>query len=141
MVTTTTTATRDQVAVDRTTENNREIAIDFLTRASRGEAREVMRRYAAPDFTHHNPHFANDADRLAAAMDDNARSNPDKSLDILRTIAEGPLVAVHSRVQLKPQDAPLAATHLFRIEAGRIRELWDIVQPVPADSPNRAGMF
>jgi predicted SnoaL-like aldol condensation-catalyzing enzyme len=138
---TTTTVTRDQAVTDRTTEANRQIAIEFLTRAARGEAREVMRRYAAPDFTHHNPYFAGDAETLAAGMDENASSNPKKAFEILRTVAEGPLVAVHSRVRLKPGDAPHALAHLFRIEDGRIRELWDIAQELPAESPNRAGMF
>jgi predicted SnoaL-like aldol condensation-catalyzing enzyme len=100
-----------------------------------------MRKYAAPRFVHHNPYFRNDGGTLAAAMDENARSNPDKDMKIMRTIVEGPLVAVHSRVQLKPGDAPLAVVHIFRIEDGRIREFWDVAQPVPADSPNEAGMF
>ena len=50
-------------------------------------------------------------------------------------------VAVHSRVQHKPDDAPVATVHIFRFEAGRIAELWDLGQEAPADSPNQAGMF
>jgi predicted SnoaL-like aldol condensation-catalyzing enzyme len=123
------------------TEANRAIAIDFLRQASAGRARDAMRKYAAPRFVHHNPCFGNDADTLAAAMDENARSNPDKVMEIMRSIAEGPLVAVHSRMQLKPSDAPLAVVHIFRVDDGRISEFWDVAQPEPADSPNRAGMF
>jgi predicted SnoaL-like aldol condensation-catalyzing enzyme len=128
-------ATADQ------TEANRAIAIDFLRQASAGHARDAMRKYAAPQFVHHNPYFGNDADTLAVAMDENARSSPDKVMEIMRTIAEGPLVAVHSRVRLKPSDAPLAVVHILRIEDGRIHEFWDVAQQEPADSPNRAGMF
>jgi predicted SnoaL-like aldol condensation-catalyzing enzyme len=123
------------------TEANRAIAIDFLVQASAGRAREVMRRYGAQDFVHHNPYFASDAERLAAAMDENARANPDKKLEVLRTIAEGSLVAVHSRVQHKQGEAPVAVVHIFRIKDGRIQELWDLAQPVPEESPNQAGMF
>jgi predicted SnoaL-like aldol condensation-catalyzing enzyme len=123
------------------TEANRAIAIEFLRQASAGHARDAMRKYAAPRFVHHNPYFGNDADILAAAMDENARSNPEKVMEIMRTIAEGPLVVVHSRVQLAPADAPLAVVHILRIEDGRIHEFWDVAQPEPADSPNRAGMF
>jgi predicted SnoaL-like aldol condensation-catalyzing enzyme len=120
---------------------NRDIAVDFLRQAATGHAQEAMRRYAAPDFVHHNPYFASDADSLARAMDENARENPDKSLEVLRTLSEGPLVAVHSLVQHKPGDLPAATVHIFRIEDGRIAELWDIGQESPADSPNKAGMF
>jgi predicted SnoaL-like aldol condensation-catalyzing enzyme len=126
---------------DRQTESNREIAIDFLTRAARGEARDAMQRYAAPDFVHHNPWFAPDAPSLADAMDANARQNPQKELHVQRTIAEGPLVVVHASVRHKPDERPAAVVHIFRFEGGLIWELWDIGQEEPADSPNTAGMF
>jgi predicted SnoaL-like aldol condensation-catalyzing enzyme len=130
-----------QAEATESTEANRQIAMDFMTQAAAGHAREAMRRYAAPDFVHHNPYFASDADSLATAMDDNHRENPNKRFEILRTIAEGPLVALHGRVQHKPGDAPVALAHIFRIENERIRELWDLGQePIP-DSPNRAGLF
>jgi predicted SnoaL-like aldol condensation-catalyzing enzyme len=128
-------------AQDQQIESNREIAIDFLTRAARGEAHDAMRRYAAPDFVHHNPWFAPDAESLATAMDANAREHPQKELHVQRTIAEGPLVVVHASVQHDPAEQPAAVVHIFRFEDGRIRELWDIGQEAPADSPNTAGMF
>jgi predicted SnoaL-like aldol condensation-catalyzing enzyme len=120
---------------------NRSIAVEFMTAAATGHAREVMERYAARDFVHHNLGFRSDARSLAIAMDDNPRENPDRTFEVLRTIAEGQLVAVHSRVQHN-RDAPLAAlVHIFRFEDGHIRELWDIGQDVPPDSPNEAGPF
>jgi predicted SnoaL-like aldol condensation-catalyzing enzyme len=126
---------------DGQAESHREIAIDFLTRAARGGARDAMRRYASPDFVHHNPWFAPDAESLASAMDANARENPQKELHIQRTIAEGPLVVVHSSVQHGPDQQPAAVVHIFRFDDGRIQELWDIGQEMPPDSPNTAGMF
>jgi len=123
------------------TEANRQIAIDFMTQAAAGHAREAMGRYAAPDFVHHNPYFASDAASLATAMDDNHRENPNKRFEILRTIAEGPLVALHGRVQPNSGDDPAAVIHIFRIEDGRIHELWDVGQDPVDDSPNRAGLF
>ena len=139
-MTTTKTAVLSE-AQDTQTETNREIAIDFLTRAARGEARDAMRRYAAPDFVHHNPWFAPDAASLATAMDANARENPQKELHVQRTIAEGPLVVVHASVRHQAGDRPAAVVHIFRFEDGRICELWDVGQEEPADSPNTAGMF
>jgi predicted SnoaL-like aldol condensation-catalyzing enzyme len=128
-------------ASDRRTESNREVAIDFLTRAARGEAHDAMQRYAAPDFIHHNPWFPPDAESLATAMDANARENPQKELRILRTVAEGPLVVVHSSVQHNPSQQAAAVVHVFRFEDTRIQELWDVGQEPPAESPNTAGMF
>ena len=139
-MTTTSTAMPSQMLTEET-EANRRIAIDFLRDAARGRAKAAMDRYASPMLVHHNPYFASDAGSLATAMDENHRDNPDKHLEILRTIAEGPLVAVHGWVRHKPDDEPVALVHLFRIEDGRIREMWDLSQePVP-DSPNKAGVF
>jgi predicted SnoaL-like aldol condensation-catalyzing enzyme len=128
-------------ATQTMTPANRDIAVDFLRQAASGRAREAMRRYGAPDFIHHNPYFASDADTLAEAMDENARSNPHKEFEVVRTISEGPLVAVHSRVRMAHDDQGAAVVHILRIEDGRIHELWDVGQEAPPDSPNRAGMF
>ena len=128
-------------AQDGQLEGNRQTAIDFLTRAARGEAGKAMRQYAAPDFVHHNPWFAPDADSLAAAMDANARENPQKELHVQRTIAEGPFVAVHASVLHQAGGRPAAVVHIFRFEGGKIQEMWDVGQEEPEGSPNTAGMF
>jgi len=134
------TATSSQMLAEET-ETNRRIAIDFMKEAAAGRAREMMREYAAPDFVHHNPYFASDAESLAAAMDENHRDNPRKRFEILRTVAEGPMVVLHGRVQHKPEDEPIALVHIFRIEDGRIHELWDLDQEPQPNSPNEKGLF
>jgi len=139
-LTTASTAMPSQMLTEET-EANRRIAIDFLRDAARGRAEEAMNRYASRRLVHHNPYFASDAASLAAAMDANHRDNPEKHVEILRTIAEGPLVAVHGWVRHKPDDEPVALVHLFRIEDGRIIEMWDLSQEPVADSPNKAGLF
>jgi predicted SnoaL-like aldol condensation-catalyzing enzyme len=120
---------------------NTEVALEFLRLAATGHAREAMERFASPDFVHHNPWFPHDAASLAAAMDENARANPGKRLEVQRAISEGDLVAVHSRVQHAPDGPEAATVHLFRISDGLIHELWDVGQEAPAESPNRRGMF
>jgi predicted SnoaL-like aldol condensation-catalyzing enzyme len=132
------TQTRDGRGTTRS--DNARLAVDFMKAASDGRAREAMRRVAAPGFIHHNPYFASGAETLATAMDEDARANPDKVLEIQRTIEEGPFVAVHSRLR-QPGRPDLATVHIFRIEDGRIHELWDVVQESPAESPNQDGMF
>jgi predicted SnoaL-like aldol condensation-catalyzing enzyme len=123
------------------TDSNRQVAIDFMQQAASGHAREAMRRYAAPDFVHHNPYFRSDATSLAEAMDENARENPDKQFEVLRTIAEGPLVALQGKVRHKPADEPVAVIHIIRFEGGRMIEMWDVGQEAVPDSPNEAGLF
>jgi len=75
------------------------------------------------------------------AMDENARQNPEKRLDVLRALEDGDLVAVHSHVRQKPDDRGAAVVHIFRFNGNRIVELWDLGQAVPPDAVNSSGMF
>ena len=88
-----------------------------------------------------NPYFEGSAQALMAGMEESAQQNPSKTLEVQHAIAEGDWVAVHSHVRQKPGDLGAAVVHIFRFEAGRIAELWDLGQPVPEKSPNQYGMF
>jgi predicted SnoaL-like aldol condensation-catalyzing enzyme len=120
---------------------NRDAATSFLKMASSGDVRQAYSNFVGPGFRHHNPYFEGSAETLMAAMEENARENPRKTLDVKLAIADGDLVAVHSHVRQNPDDPGAAVVHLFRFEAGRIVELWDLGQPVPEESPNQYGMF
>ncbi len=122
-------------------ENNKDTAILFLKMASGGEVREAYAKFVAPTFRHHNPFFEGSAESLMTAMEENARQNPDKTLEVKRAIAEGAFVAIHAHVRHKPGEFGVAVIHIFRFEDGRIVELWDVGQPVPEESPNKYGMF
>jgi predicted SnoaL-like aldol condensation-catalyzing enzyme len=119
----------------------KEAAISFLQSVASGRVREAYAKHIGSGFRHHNPYFSGDAESLLEGMEDNARQNPDKRLDILRALQDGDLVAVHSRVRQTKEDRGAAVVHLFRFEDDRIVELWDIGQPVPEESPNANGMF
>jgi predicted SnoaL-like aldol condensation-catalyzing enzyme len=62
-------------------------------------------------------------------------------LTIKNVIGEGNMVAVHSYIVPRAGETGIAATHLFRFQEDKIEELWDIDQPIPADSLNRDGVF
>ena len=124
-----------------TTASKKEAAEEFLRLSAKGEVRHAYEKFIAPEFRHHNAYFPGDAESLKAAMEDNHRKNPHKVLEIERSLEDGDLVAVHSRVSLSPGDNGMALVHIFRFKDGRIAELWDIGQPVPQDCPNQHGMF
>jgi predicted SnoaL-like aldol condensation-catalyzing enzyme len=123
------------------TSSNKDAAVAFLKMASAGKVREAYSTYVGPGFRHHNPFFEGSAESLAAGMEENARQNPEKVLDVKRAIAEGDWVVVHSHVKQNPGDPGGAVVHIFRFENGRIVELWDVGQPLPEESPNQYGMF
>jgi predicted SnoaL-like aldol condensation-catalyzing enzyme len=124
-----------------TNQSRKEAAIDFLTLAASGRVRDAYRRHVGPGFRHHNPCFRGDAASLMEAMEQNAMQNPDKVLEVQCALQDGDRVAVFSRVRQKPGDAGGAVVHIFRFDADRIVELWDIGQAVPEKSINENGMF
>ena len=121
--------------------SRRRSAVEFLTLAASGQVREAFERYVHPHFRHHNPHFAGDRESLLQGMQQNASAFPEKTLTIQRSLEDGNLVTLHSRVQLRPEHAGVAVVHLFRFEGDLIAELWDVGQPVPDESPNQNGVF
>ena len=122
-------------------DDKKQAAVSFLKMAAAGQARQAFERFGAPRLVHHNPYFPADAGSLAAGMDENARQFPDKQLTVLRAIAEGDLVAVHSVVHHTAGDRGFGLVHIFRFEGDKVAELWDLAQEVPAESPNASGMF
>lgn len=123
------------------TTTHKDTAIDFLSLAASGNAKEAFRLYVGEGFRHHNPYFKGDADSLMNGMDENAAENPDKVLEIWRVLEDGDYVTLHARVRMNPNDTGWAVVHIFRFENDRIVELWDVGQEIPEDSPNEYGMF
>ena len=121
-------------------ESQKDIAISFLERASSGKLDEAY-SLVSQSFRHHNAYFKGDAQSLKAGMAEAHEQFPDTKLDVKHAVAEGDLVAVHSKVQHTPERPAIAVVHLFRFEADKIAELWDIGMEVPADSPNENGVF
>ena len=119
----------------------KESAISFLKLAASGNVSEAYAKYISPNFRHHNPYFAGDAESLKKGMAEAAAKFPDTTLEVQHIFEEGELVAVHSRVQHGSGEPEISVVHIFRFEGDRIAELWDVGQVAPADSPNKYGMF
>ncbi|HSB46412.1 MAG TPA: nuclear transport factor 2 family protein [Candidatus Bilamarchaeum sp.] len=122
-------------------EERKGAAVEFLKLSSSGRAREAAKRFLAPGGVHHNPYFAAGWDSLITAMEENAKAAPERRFDVKRVLCDGDYVAVHSHVTHRPGEAGAAVVHIFRFEGGKIAEMWDVGQSIPADSPNRDGPF
>ncbi len=119
----------------------KESAISFLQLAASGKVLQAFEQYVGPGFKHHNPYFKADAVSMRDAMQENAALHPDKVFEVQRALQDGELVAVHSKIKFSGKPQVIAAVHIFRFDAGKIVELWDIGQPVPEQCPNEIGMF
>ena len=116
-------------------------AVDFLRQIVAGDVRGAYERHVGDGFRHHNPYFAGDAQSLRDGMEADEARNPGKRLDIRVALQDGNHVAVHSRLRRGATEPDISVVHIFRFQDGRIVELWDIAQVVPAESVNRNSMF
>lgn len=116
-------------------------ALEFLRLVIAGRIDEAYQRHVDMRGKHHNLFFPAGFPALKKGMLDNHAQFPNKQITVKHLLGDGDRVAVHSNIVLKPGEKGIAAVHLFRFEGDRIVEMWDIGQPVPADSPNQDGAF
>jgi predicted SnoaL-like aldol condensation-catalyzing enzyme len=120
---------------------NTETALAFQRLVTAGEIQAAYGRYVDEDFRHHNAYFPGDRDSLMQGMMENHGRFPNKTLTVKQTLADGDRVAVFSQVSLTPEGPHLALVHIFRFANGKIVEMWDVGQPIPAESVNENGPF
>lgn len=120
---------------------NADIAIGFLRMCARGEVRVAYERHVAAGFVHHNAWFPGDRESLLLAMEKSAAAEPNKAFEPKQVVDGGDRVAVLSRVARAEAGVEIAVVHILRFEGGKIVEMWDVGQEIPADSPNALGMF
>ena len=74
-------------------------------------------------------------------MAEDAKVNPPKkTLNILRSLQDGDLVAVHSHVKQHPDNNGFVIVHIFKFRNDKILELWDLGQEIPDKIINELGM-
>lgn len=120
---------------------NRAHAIEFYRTAFLGHPREAVALYVGDTYIQHNPAVADGPEGFIAYFERMQREYPEKSIEFLRCIAEGDLVALHTR-QVWPGEEVYVTMDFFRFDAaGKICEHWDAIQRVPEIGINENGMF
>jgi predicted SnoaL-like aldol condensation-catalyzing enzyme len=120
----------------------KEIAHDFLKLASSGYPRKAFDLYVSQDFIHHNAYYKGDRETLMLGMEESHKLSPNKIFQILRSLEDGDLVAVHSRVEQEGDNGWKGVVmHIFRFINDKIVELWDFGQGIPDEMVNENGMF
>ncbi len=127
-------------------QQNMAVALAFLdTVFNKHEVEQAFRLYVGPVYRQHNPGIADGAAAAVQALAKLTHDYPQLHQQIKRTVAQGDLVAVHSRYLAGPADRAgepdKAAVDIFRLEHGKIVEHWDVVQDVPENSANDNSMF
>jgi len=121
------------------TQRHKDAAVQFLQLVVAGRIDDAFKKYIDMRGKHHNPRFPAGFPALKKAMIDNHVQFPSKQLTVKNVLGDGELVAVHSRIVLRPGRNSLLVVHLFRFQADKIVELWECGMPEPSDSPNTDG--
>lgn len=119
---------------------NKETVVGFWTQVFRDkDPQGAAAAYLGEKYVQHNPQAVDGAEGLVEFFGVLAAREPDFRAELVRVVADGDLVATHSRFVYST--ATVAAMDFWRLEDGRIVEHWDAIQPVPAQSRNANGML
>ncbi len=105
------------------------------------DARKAFTDWVAEDYIQHNPVAKDGRDNAVAALEPFFKSMPGLRYTVARIIIEGDLAVVHNKLQMNAQDRGSAVVDIFRIEDCKIKEHWDVIQAIPAESANDHPMF
>ncbi len=119
---------------------NKTTAIAFYRTAFEGNARAAVEQYVGDRYIQHNPVVEDGKEGFITYFDRMQREYPDKSLTILRAVAEGDTVALHT-LQVWPGNDRYVTMDFFRFDDnGKIVEHWDAIQQVPGEMAHENGM-
>ena len=122
-------------------EQNKKNAIEFYRMSYMGNPAEAVELYVGDQYIQHNPLVGNGKQPFIEYFEKMAKEYPDKSIEFVRSVAEGNLVALHTH-QIWPDDEEYVTMDFFRFDDnGKIIEHWDSMQQIPNFSANGNTMY
>jgi len=132
-----------QVKDLRNTEANKALVRSFVDDILvNGRMAKLATYFDGDRYVQHNPQIGDGLSGLGAALESMARQGVTMRYDrIHRVLGEGNFVLVASEGEFAGR--PVAFYDLFRVEAGKIAEHWDTIEPIPtrAEWKNGNGKF
>ena len=123
-------------------EANKRNAIAFYRTAYLGEPEKAVELYVGEEYIQHNPLVGDGKTAFTKYFREMARDYPQKSIEFVRAVAEGDLVALHTHQTWPEEGNEYVTMDFFRFDdKGKIVEHWDAVQEIPEDSKNDNGMY
>lgn len=120
---------------------NKENAISFYRMSYDGNPRKAVELYVGSEYIQHNPLVGDGREAFIVYFERMSTEYPDKSIEFVREVAEGNLVALHTH-QIWPGNVEYVTMDFFRFdEFGKIVEHWDSMQEIPKDSANNNTMY
>lgn len=122
-------------------EQKKKNAIAFYQMAYEGNPSKAVDLYVGGDYIQHNPLVGNGSGPFIEYFERMGKEYPDKSIEFVRAVAEGDLVALHTH-QTWPENDEYVTMDFFRFDSnGKIVEHWDAMQQIPEHSANGNTMY
>lgn len=118
-------------------DTNKQIVLNALEKVFDNRDKSLINNYYANGYIQHNPNIADGKAGLIVALDNFIQNNITIKRDLARVISQNDKVFTHSRVRfIKDGNTinTIIVGDIFRIENGKIKEHWDVIQPEP--TPN-----
>jgi len=97
-------------------------------------------KYFKEDYIQHNPMVPTGREALRQMLLSFGFDKAPKSkVDLVRIAADGDLVWIHTHGLWAGAESVIV--DIFRVEDGKIAEHWDVIQPIPAKSANKNGIY
>jgi len=120
---------------------NKNNAIAFYKTAFEGDPETAVSKYVGDVYIQHNPDVADGPQGFIDYFNRMQLDYPDKSVEFVRCIAEGDLVALHTH-QVWAGDGEYITMDFFRFDDdGKICEHWDSIQKIPDTSVHNNKMY
>ena len=122
-------------------QSNKNNAIAFYKMAYEGNPGKAVDLYVGNEYIQHNPLVGDGKEPFIEYFERMAKEYPEKSIEFVRAVAEGDLVALHTH-QIWPDEIEYVTMDFFRFdENGKIIEHWDAMQEIPKESANDNLMY
>lgn len=120
---------------------NKQNAIAFYRMAYEGNPKRAVEMYVGKEYIQHNPLVGDGKEPFITYFERIQSEYPEKSIEFVRAISEGDLVALHTH-QIWPGDMEYVTMDFFRFDGfSKIVEHWDAIQEIPEGSVNGNTMY
>lgn len=122
-------------------EQNKKNAIAFYKMAYEGNPGRAVELFVGSQYIQHNPLVGDGTKPFISYFERMSQEYSNKSIEFVRAIAEGDLVALHTH-QTWPGNEEYVTMDFFRFDnKGKIVEHWDAIQLIPEHSANDNTMY
>ena len=120
---------------------NKQNAVAFYKMSYEGNPRKAVDLYVGSEYIQHNPLVGDGKEPFIEYFERMSTEYPEKSIEFVREVAEGNLVALHTH-QIWPRNEEYVTMDFFRFdEFGKIVEQWDSMQQISKSSANNNTMY